>query len=97
MSGLRHIVPERTVDPRCRGLCRGDRPANDGPARPAHRPDGTKVMWCPCCEAALRPEGPLDFTTGPPNVRPDIAGKSRRFFDDICQYETVLLKDIKAR
>ncbi len=95
---LRHIVPERLVDPRCKGVCKGDRPAGEGPARMGHRPDGTKVLWCPCCETELRPEGPLDFSSGPPNVDlTKVKGTFRRYIDVLCGYDTVLLSEVQDR
>lgn len=96
MSPIRHIVPERLVDPRCRGFCKGDRPANDPPAKLGHRPDGTQVAWCPCCEAALREER-FDFSSGPPNVTREVKGKQRRFSDDICGYNFVLVSEVTPR
>lgn len=37
----------------CKGLCKGDRSSAEGPAIYGHLSDGTKVLWCPCCDTAL--------------------------------------------
>lgn len=90
-----HIVAGST-DPRCKGLCKGDRAAYESPAKYGHLPDGTKVLWCPCCQGQLRPEGPLDMAGRPPNLIEGISGKRHRYIDDICGYDVVSLTDLRA-
>lgn len=81
-SGLRNIVVESPLDPRCRLLCKGDRGANEGPARPAHLRDGTKVLWCPCCNRALT-EIKLDIVGHPPNLIADARAEPTRWEDAV--------------
>lgn len=78
----------------CRGLCKGDRAANEGPALWAHLPSGKKVLMCPCCNTQLVYR-PTDFTTGAPNVIPGLERKEYRFEDNICWYDTVVLRGLK--
>jgi hypothetical protein len=92
-EGTMRIVPGSS-HPRCKGLCKGDRAAWESPAKFGHLPDGTKVVWCPCCEGQLRAEGPLDVQGRPPNLTPALSARHRRFIDDSCGYDVVVLKNL---
>jgi hypothetical protein len=93
-SGIRRIVPDRQTNPKCRGMCKGDRPAHDGPALPGHTPDGQKVLWCPCCETALTKMA-FDFVGRAPNLILDARADQQRWEDPICQYDQVVLTNLR--
>jgi hypothetical protein len=79
----------------CRGACKGDRAAFEGPAKFARTGSGQKVVWCPCCGHALREIAP---GAAAPNVLAIIdQSKRRRFTDDACGYNVELLPDLKVK
>jgi len=73
----------------CRGKCKGERGAIDSPAVWGKRGED-KVLWCPCCDAALlRTE--YDMSTGAPNVKKEVSAQQVRFEDINCGYDVVVL------
>lgn len=86
--------------PPCRGLCRGDRPAWDSPAKFGHLADGTRVIWCPCHQGVLKRISHEDYASQVAAGRfmPDVipAGASL-FTDDICFYDVVAMREVKER
>lgn len=90
----------REHDPRCRRMCTSpNRAADNSPAKTAtERGTNRKVVYCPCCNHELRrlDEQALAEGMRPPNLNPGLtAGKHVRFSDDICNYEVVLLWNLK--
>jgi hypothetical protein len=79
---------------RCRGICKGERAANEGPQEWAYLQNGKKVLMCSCCNERLVYK-PVDFTTGSPNVIPGLERKEYRFEDKACFYDVVVLRGIK--
>lgn len=81
--------------PLCNGLCGGARAAWEGPQRPGRRPDGTKVLWCRCCNTELTPvEGTVNQ---PQNIMVGVEPTGQRLMrDTICRYDVWWLKGLKA-
>lgn len=57
---------------------------------------GLKVVVCSCCRLALRPATPAEQPVHPANLRPELTAEHVLYKDDVCIYDTVLLKDIRA-
>lgn len=78
----------------CSGLCGAqskDRPVWESPAKFGRLPDGTRIVYCPCCLQALTP---APDNAAAPNVDTAIAPRQRRFEDVICGYDVVVVKEL---
>ena len=84
------VAPTR----RCRGTCKGDRAAWESPAVLVRVGRGT-MPFCPCCESLLRYDPTSAVEKRPPNLSPDVKADWKRFNDDVCGYDTVLMADLK--
>lgn len=89
--------------PLCQGKCRGsERNRIDSPARFGQSPSGEKLVWCPCCNTKLRLAKPgesgLQAGTAVQlaSLAPDVAARARMFSDDICRYDVLVFKELKA-
>lgn len=56
-----NAVGTMVVSP-CRGMCKGDRPASDGPQRYGSDSAGRKGVYCTCCEQWMMRVGRKDFS-----------------------------------
>jgi hypothetical protein len=90
-------------DPRCRLQCRGsERNRIDSPARFGRDQSGRKLVFCPCCDHELRQAKPGETGLSPgtqvqlASLTPDVAARARMFVDDICGYDVLVLKELRA-
>jgi hypothetical protein len=84
-------------DPRCKGLCEGDRDKASPPAHYRHGADGSLLPVCDCCGEPLRVSSRKDYSA-------DLANQTMRavpdgatlFEDPICLYDVVSMKSLKV-
>lgn len=74
----------------CQGICKGQRSSGEGPAKYGTQPDGSRVLWCPCCGEQLVNRG---VEPNAPNLTTEGRREftATRFEDVVCEYYTVSL------
>lgn len=82
---------------RCSGICGAhatNRPVWESPAKFGKLPSGEKVVWCPCCGQRLIPAVIEGDEGVAPNITTNVTVRTRRFVDEACDYDVVVVKDL---
>ena len=78
----------------CKGICKGtDRSAVETPAKLVKLGPGKSVLMCECCHGSLRLATHMEGQGQAPNIPVELRKTSKRFVDDTCIYDIVLLKE----
>lgn len=91
------------VNPQCRGMCKGDRPAWDSPAQWGRDQSGRKLIFCPCCNVELVPakvevaeeQRRVIEQVRPPNLHPELQAEDRILTCKTCRYDVHVLRNVK--